>query len=65
MSVTTDKLRSAGMATGERPFEDFSVEELSMWLAEKGFSAEVQEAFEGWTIDVCFSELFAAIITSK
>ena len=30
-----------------RTFEDLSVEELSVWLAEEGFSAEVQEAFEG------------------
>ena len=36
------------MALVGRAFEELSVEELSVWLAEKGFSTDVQEAFEGW-----------------
>ena len=31
----------------EKPFEKLSSTELSMWLEQKGFSAVVQEAFEG------------------
>ena len=38
--------RCAEMALDERTFEELSIEEVSLWLKEKGFSTEVQEAFE-------------------
>lgn len=34
------------MALTEKAFEELSIEELSLWLEDKGFSSEVQEAFE-------------------
>ena len=32
---------------GDQPFEKMSTTELAMWLEKKGFSVDVQEAFEG------------------
>lgn len=46
------------MALTERAFEELSIEELSLWLKGKGFSSEVQEAFERKCVAYSESDAF-------
>lgn len=41
----SESASTVGMDT--KPFEKLSTSELAMWLQQKGFSTDIQDAFEG------------------